>query len=85
MHSTNHRELQVRGAVTMDMDRDGWRLVFGLFLLGYFGYIAFFLEKKKRKKKQVKKRTRKYLPCLSLVLLYFFLSFYICLVLCGKV
>lgn len=32
MHSTNHRELQVC-AVTMDMDRDGWRLPFLFFFL----------------------------------------------------
>jgi hypothetical protein len=42
MHSTNHRELQVCGAVTMDMDRDKWRLAFSFsFFFFFFPFCPF--------------------------------------------
>lgn len=38
MHSTNHRELQVC-AVTMDMDRDKWRLAFSFYFSSFFSFL----------------------------------------------
>jgi hypothetical protein len=43
MHSTNHRELQVRGAVTMDMDGQGRVGTFPFFSVPFCHWFLDFL------------------------------------------